>query len=271
MPDNQFAVVLAVFGTPCDQDAAALASMQETLRQRYPDTDVLLAAEAVPGTEGASRTKRAADALIQTLAKLAAAGYTHVAVQSLHVVPGLEFDALRDAAQGFALASGGKIQVCTGHPLIHDKTSANQVANALIRDVPPNRQADDAVVFVGHGTEHPAGAQAYARLQTCLQQRDPFLFAVTLTGPPDANNILAKLQAKGARNVWLAPLLAWSGSHMRQDIFGGKASWQKRLEAGGFICIPLEKPLSAWTGVAAIWLENAAACLNTLKKASPGG
>ena len=269
MPNNQFAVVLATFGTLCDQDAAVLASMQETLRQQYPDADVLLAAEAVSGTEGASRTKRAADALGQTLAKLAANGYTHVAVQSLHVVPGLEFDALRDAAQSFALASGEKMQVCTSHPLIHDEASANQVAKSLIRDLPPERQADDAVVFVGHGSKHPAGAQAYARLQTCLQQRDTSLFAGTLTDR-DADNILTKLQTKGIRNVWLAPLLAWSGSHMRRDIFGGKGSWQKRFEAGGFMCIPLEKPLSAWPGVAAIWLENVATCLNALKKASPG-
>ena len=265
MDDKRYAVVLAAFGTTREQDEELILPIKRTLQQQRPDVDTFVAFTSPFVTADKMEKGQAGKALTQTLAELSACGYTHVAVQSLHVVPGLEFDALCDTTRRYAHTSNTIQHTCTGHPLMHNDASVKRLAQELADDLPPERQPGEAVVFVGHGTKHASGALLYPALQGYLWQHAPSLFVGTLEGNLNTHTVLAMLRTQGLRKVWLVPLLACCGTHARQDIFGEKCSWQNSIEEGGFICIPVEKALLERPGVAAMWAENAMACLKSVE------
>ena len=265
MDDTRYAMVLAAFGTTCVQEEKLILPIQKMLQQQRPDVDIFVAFTSPFVTADKLEKGQTSKSLTQTLMTLPACGYTHVAVQSLHVVPGLEFDAVCDTTRHFAQTANTIQRVCTGYPLIHNDASVKRLARELADDLPPERQPGEAVVFVGHGTKHASGALLYPALQGYLWQHDPSLFVGTLEGNLNTHAILAMLRIQGLRKVWLVPLLACCGAHARQDIFGEKYSWQNSIEEGGLNGIPVEKALLERPGVAAMWVENAMVCLKNLE------
>ncbi|MDQ9752094.1 sirohydrochlorin cobaltochelatase, partial [Acinetobacter baumannii] len=70
---------------------------------------------------------------------------------------------------------------------------------------------DTALVFMGHGTEHPANS-TYTTLQEKLTQAgyDNY-FIGTVEAEPSLEDVLAKVQASGAKKVILQPLMIVAG------------------------------------------------------------
>lgn len=267
MAGKRYAAVLAAFGTTSGREGNFAERMKEELQRRHPETDVFDAYTSRLVAADRRKKGRAANALPQVLAELSGLGYTHVAVQSLHVAPGMEYEMLCDITRRFSGIPKGIERARAGLPLIHDDASADRLAAELAADPPPERQPDEAVVFVGHGAKTLSGTLAYPALQACLWRRDPALFVGTIEGSLDAESTVEALQKRGARKAWLVPLLVYCGTHVRQDIFGAGKSWRTVFEAGGISCVPVEKSLLARPAVAAMWLENALACLEDLKAA----
>lgn len=267
MAETQYAVVLAAFGTMREQEENYVERIKEGLQRRHPDTDVFDAFTSRLAAMDRRKKGRTAIILPQVLAELSTLGYTHVVVQSLHVVPGMEFDMLCDITRRFSGIPKGIQHTRTGLPLIHDDSSADRLAAALAVEFSGERHPGEAVVFVGHGAKTLSGTLAYPALQACLWRRDPALFVGTLEGSLCAETILAMLHERGMRKVWLVPLLACCGTHVHRDIFGAENSWRTVFEAGGIQCVPVEKALLARPAVTAMWLENALACLEDLKSA----
>ena len=265
MDDKRYAVVLAAFGTTREQDENLILPIKKALQQRRPDVDIFVAFTSPFATADKMEKGQAGKALTQTLSELSACKYTHVVVQSLHIVPGLEFAALCDITRHFANTSKNIQHACAGPPLIHNDASVKRLAQELAGDLPPERQPDEAVIFVGHGTKHTSGALLYPALQGYLWQHDPSLFVGTLEGNLNTHTVLSMVRTQGLQKVWLVPLLACCAAHARQDIFGEKYSWQNSIEEGGFICVSVEKALLERPGVAAMWVENAMDCLKTLE------
>lgn len=265
MSEKRYAVVLAAFGTTREQEEDLIGRMKEEMQRRHPGTDVFDAFTS--RLVAADRHKKGwgANALPQVLAELSGLGYTHVAVQSLHVSPGMEFDMLSDITRRFTHMPKGMERSRTGLPLIHDDVSAERLAAALAADLPRERQPDEAVVFIGHGAKTPSGTLAYPALQAYLWRHDPALFVGTVEGSLGGEVILEMLRKRGVRTAWLVPLLAYCGIHVRRDIFGTGRSWRTIFEADGIQCIPVEKSLLARPAIMAMWLENATACLEELK------
>jgi sirohydrochlorin cobaltochelatase len=96
--------------------------------------------------------------------------YTHVGVQSLHVLPGAEYHDLVAKVHGFKRMSSN-FKVLIGYPLCSTTDDLKASAKALIADIPKERKAGEAVVYMGHGTHHPAGV-VYAAMGYILQKQD---------------------------------------------------------------------------------------------------
>lgn len=265
MTTDKTALVLATFGTKHEQEQDFVTGMKEALEKRCPGTDVFIAFTSKIATEHRRKKGQAGNALAQILSELSGLGYANVAVQSLHVSPGLEFDMLKDITERFADMPKGIRKTVTGLPLIHNDESAEKLAAILVATLPQGRKKDEAVVFVGHGSHTPSGTLAYPALQAFLWQHDPNLFVGTVEGMLSAEKILAALHGRGIKKAWLGPLLAFYGTHVREDIFGGETSWRNTFEAGGIACAPMEETLLSRPGVAAMWLDNAASALNELQ------
>lgn len=270
MTTQKTALILAAFGSKHEQEKDFLADIKKTLESRHPGTDVFTAFTSRLVTRERRKKGQAGNTLAQILSELSSSGYVNAAVQSLHVVPGLEFAMLKDVTARFANMPKGLCKTGVGFPLIHDDASACRLAEVLASTLPAGRKKDEAVVFVGHGAHTPSGTLAYPALQAFLWLRDPNLFVGTVEGRLSAEKILGLVAARGIKKVWLNPLLAFYGTHALEDIFGGDESWQGHLARLGIECAPIRETLLDRPGAVAMWTENAIAALTALDAGQNG-
>ncbi len=149
-------------------------------------------------------------------------GYSHVVVQSLHMVPGAEFNDLKD--ESLAMQSGpdnpqGFDRVQLGWPLLADTGDIRNVALAVLRHLPEERAAGEAVLFMGHGTWHSADTR-YEELAQVLRTQNQDVYLGTMDGGRTIRDILPELQDRGYRTAWLLPFLAVAGAHVLRDMVG---------------------------------------------------
>ena len=99
------------------------------------------------------------DTPLQALQKLAEQGYQDVAIQSLHIINGDEYEKIVREVQSLRPLF---LRLTLGAPLLSSHNDYVQLMQALRQQMPP-LAVDETVVFMGHGASHHAFA-AYACL-----------------------------------------------------------------------------------------------------------
>lgn len=266
------AIVLAVFGTTYAENADPWAELKRIIAGKYPGVPVYVGYTS----NHVARTLKAKGqdvlTLAEALAKASADGNVEVAVQSLHVVPGEEFEMVRRVTESFTGMPKGIARSAIGAPLIGDAADAARLAEILYANLPAERTADEAVIFVGHGSAG-AGGLAYPALQSELWRLDKNLRVGVIEFGPDAQSTARALLGDGIKAAWLCPLLTVTGDHAQNDLFGDEdGSWKYALEKAGITCKPVNTGLARQPGVAAMFAEHLATAFESLDKIenSPG-
>ena len=193
---------------------------------------------------------------VEALAEMMGEKFTHVAVQALHVIPGAEFHGLVQNVRRFEGMSKGIEQVSVGYPLLATSEDLQRVAEAMIKIIPPERKKKDAVVFMGHGTHHPADVY-YAALNYHVQKLDPNIFVGTVEGWPEIDDVVADLQKRRINKAYLLPLMSVAGDHARNDMVGPEEnSWKSILEKQGIDSEPVLKGLAEYEEFVDMWLDH---------------
>ena len=175
-----------------------------------------------------------------------------VYVLPTHLLPGYEYDDLLKAAEQMRPQFQ---QLRMAPPLLGDTWGVRALAQILCGRFP--RQESQAVVLLGHGTEHP-GNLVYPALQGVLDWlgREDILIG-TVEGWPGLEELLPVLERQGAERVILAPLLLTAGTHAREDIAGpGPESWKSRLEAAGLTVHPVLEGLGRLPQVQGLYVRR---------------
>jgi sirohydrochlorin cobaltochelatase len=262
-------ILLAAFGSASRVGENALALFDRQTRLAFPGIPVRWAFTSPHMRSRLAEARKKTDSVHKALMRMAFERYTHVAVQSLHLIPGKEYEALQAETRSVAEA-GGPLRVALGKPLLDTPHDVAEAAKALLAHLPDERTADEAVVCVGHGTWH-AGAASYQSLSDSLRRVDPRIFIGTLAGEHSIETLLPELKTSGTRTVWLLPLLSVIGKHAEQDMAGrGGRSWRGRLEAEGFACNVVLRGTAEYAGFADIWLEHLGRALASLGDAGSG-
>ena len=259
-------LILFTFGTTYDQDTDPLALVRKEISARHPDVTIHVAYSSAHVLKTLRAKGLPARNLAQVLADLMADGRTQIAVQSMHVVPGLEYDVAKDIVSRFQGMPKSAAKVTLGSPLLASHEDAKAAAAILAKSLPAERGKDDAVVFVGHGAISETGTLAYPALQCFLTQNDPKLFVGTIEGPFSLQLALEELKGAKAKKVWLVPLLTVVGDHAVNDIFGDEAdSWKQTLTKAGILVVPVRQGIGAIPELAALWADHADAALKELE------
>ncbi len=252
-------ILLVTFGSASRQGEASFRRFDTLVRERYPGISVRWAFTSMLMRERLATARKKSDSTAKALLRMAFENFTHVAVQPLHLIAGFEYgDILSTVCQ--MRASGYFEVLALGRPLLTEHPEdVRTVADALLEGLPQERCPEDAVLFMGHGSQHPA-EERYAALSGFLQERDPRVFVGTLNGSVRLEDILPRLT--GVSNVWLLPLLAVVGRHTLEDMAGCSAiSWYSRLCAAGFSCIPVLKGMTEYEGLLAAWADRLSAAI----------
>ena len=131
-----------------------------------------------------------------------------------------------------------------------------RVTDAMIKNIPPERKSQDAVVLMGHGTPHPSNA-FYTAMMYHFQQKDPHIFVGTVEGAPGIDEIKEMLLAKGIKKAYLMPFMSVAGDHARNDMAGPEEdSWKSILTKAGIESVPVLKGTAEYDAIVDIWVDH---------------
>lgn len=249
-------ILLAAFGTTVPEAKPALDNIDKLVRAAFPGVEIRWAYTAAKIRKILKEQGQETLSVSQALADMAADGFTHVAVQSLHTIPGEEFHGLLKESHAFSGLPKGIKKVLVGFPLLSTTEDLEAATDALFASFPKERKKDEAILLMGHGTHHP-GNVYYAGLQYHVWKKDPNVFVGTVEGAPVLDDILPVLKERGIKKVYLQPFMAVAGDHATNDMAGGEPdSWKSILEKEGFTCVSVLKGTGEIDSIVAIWVDH---------------
>lgn len=259
-------ILLVAFGTSVPEARADLDNVDARVKAAFPGLPVRWAyssaiiREKLRAEEGMDMNSPA-----MALARMMEDGFTHVAVQSLHTIPGQEYHDIVRTAHAFAGMPKGLKRVLVGYPLLGGHEDFAATAKALLSNPPEARKPGEAVVYMGHGTRH-SGNMAYPALQYELWRHDENVFVGTVEGAPLLEDVMSELEKRGLKKVWLVPFMAVAGDHAMNDMAGDEDdSWKSILTKAGYDCEVVMRGAAGYDAVVDVWIEHLRGALGRFK------
>jgi len=250
------AIVLAAFGSRHENAMDSLEHITKKVQEAYPDVPVRVAYTSKTIRGHMKKAGEEVDSVPMALDRLLAEGVTHVAIQSLHLIPGTEFHELLGLANEQTLKDGGFNRVEVGFPLVAGEAGVEKVADTILSIALEGRGENDAVLFMGHGTKHD-GNIYYETLHQAFQKRDKTVHMGAMEAEPGIDSIIRRFQEDGVKKAYLLPFLFGAGWHAARDMVGdGETSWKTRLEQAGIACEAVLKGAGEYDRLVDIWLKH---------------
>lgn len=238
-PDKK-AILVVSFGTSYNETRkACIESVENKIAASFPDYEIRRAFTSEKIIKKLKeRDNLVIDSPAQALQKLKEEGFSQVVVQSLHVIPGAEYDEVRAVVAEYA---NDFDKIMLGRPLLYSKGDEEKnipddytAAVEAFKQQLPELTDDMAVVVMGHGSYHPANA-SYSCLQGVLLDMGQKVYVGTVKGYPTLDNVKKHLEANQIKKVTLMPYMLVAGDHAQNDLAGDEEdSWKSQLEKEGY-------------------------------------
>lgn len=169
-------------------------------------------------------------------------GFEEIITMSLHILDGIEYSKLDDKF--------GKIS----KPLLADDEDFEKIVeNKEFNDL----EGNDAIVFMGHGTESEAD-YAYQKLQEeYLKAGKNNIFIATVEGKVTIKDVIEKMKGKGFRNILLKPLMIVAGDHAKNDMSSdNEDSWKTMLKNEGYEVTSVLKGMGEYEFIRKMFMDK---------------
>ena len=204
----------------------------------------------------------------KALEQLKAEGYTRIALATLDVIPGMEYD-YKTAI--YRIYRDQFKKMTFGTPLLYWQGQEEQpddtkdFAEAFATQLPKIGK-QDAVLVMAHGTPHPANAY-YSVVQERFNALDKGkIFIYSVEGWPSLEDVIPKLKAEKVKNVTLMPMMMVAGDHANNDMAGDEDDSHKSiLEKEGFKVTPYIHGLGENAAVQKMFVAHALESWDALK------
>ena len=169
-------------------------------------------------------------------------GFEKIITMSLHILDGIEYSKLDDKF--------GKI---SKQLLADDEDFEKIVENKEFNDL----EGNDAIVFMGHGTESEAD-YAYQKLQEeYLKAGKNNIFIATVEGKVTIKDVIEKMKGKGFRNILLKPLMIVAGDHAKNDMSSDdEDSWKTILKNEGYEVTSVLKGMGEYKFIREMFMDK---------------
>lgn len=251
------AILAVSYGTTYpDALRTSVEAVENTFRESFPEYTVYRAFTGKRTIEMLEKKQMHVDSVEQALEKLAADGYEEVIVQPTHIIGGSEYEAVCSTAKAYENRFS---IVKIGTPLLQTTEDIETLCRFLAEKY---LHLADAVVLMGHGSDHDANKLYTEFGDACRSMRYKNLFIATLEAEPSIDDILPQLKSGGYKNIIITPLLFVAGGHACRDMAGdGENSWKSRLEAEGFTVNAVVKGLGEYSEVRALYVKHLSAAM----------
>ena len=236
---NKDAIVVMSFGTTfTDTRAKTIGATVKEIQEQHPGVKVVTAftshiiIDRIKAKEGITYPTPE-----EALDQLKAEGYTRVALATLDVIPGIEYN-YKTAVYNQYKHNIKKMTF--GTPLMYwmgQEGQTDDIAKTVqaVATQFPKVGPKDAVLIMAHGTPDPSNAY-YAVIQDRLESaglKNTYIY--TVEGWPSLEDIIPQLKAKGINHVTLMPFMMVAGDHANNDMSGDEPDSHKSiLMADGF-------------------------------------
>ena len=169
-------------------------------------------------------------------------GFEEIITMSLHILDGIEYSKLDDKF--------GKIS----KPLLLDDEDFKRIAeNKEFNDL----EGNDAIVFMGHGTESEADC-AYQKLQDeYLKAGKNNIFIATVEGKVTIEDIIEKMKEKDFKRILLKPLMIVAGDHAKNDMSSDdEDSWKTILKNEGYEVTAVLKGMGEYKFIREMFMDK---------------
>ena len=236
---NKDAMVVMSFGTTYkDTRVKTIDATVDAIKAAHPNTKVITAftshiiRDRIQQKEGITYPTPE-----EALAELKKDGYTRVALASLDVIPGMEYN--YDAAV-YNLYKNDFKKMTLGTSLMYwlgQEHQTDQVIEPLkaVQSQFPKLGKEDGLLIMAHGTPDPSNAY-YSVIQDrihTLGMKNVFIY--TVEGTPNLEQVIPQLKLHGIKHVTLMPFMMVAGDHANNDMAGNEPDSHKSiLEKEGF-------------------------------------
>ncbi len=250
------AILLVSFGTSDPEARKVFDRIDEQTRKAFSGVEIRWAFTSKMIRAKLAKEGMMLDSPETAMARLMNDGFTHVAVLSLHTIPGEEFHELNQNAQLFGQMAGGFEKILVARPLLSSAKDMETVAGTLMKNI-PGRKPEDAVLFMGHGTGHHPADAIYLAMNQVFQEIDPRTFVGTVEGKLTIETLLPKLKQLKAKKVYLVPMMSVAGDHAKNDMAGDEPeSWKSVLTRNGYQCESILKGTADYPEIVEVWLDH---------------
>ena len=169
-------------------------------------------------------------------------GFEEIITMSLHILDGIEYSKLDDKY--------GKISKPL---LLYDEDFKRIVENKEFNDL----EGNDAIVFMGHGTESAADC-TYQKLQNeYLKAGKNNIFIATVEGKVTIEDIIEKMKEKDFKRILLKPLMIVAGDHAKNDMSSDdEDSWKTILKNEGYEVTAVLKGMGEYKFIREMFMDK---------------
>ncbi len=250
------AILIVAFGTSDPTAQKVFDKINDQTRNAFSGMEIRWAFTSKMIRAKLAREGNLLDSPEMAMARLMNDGFTHVALLSLHTIPGEEFHELNQNARLFGQMAGGFEKIEVARPLLSSTRDMERVAEVLMNKI-PGRKPSDAVLFMGHGTENHPADTIYLAMNQVFQEIDPHAFVGTVEGKLKIETLLPKLKQLNIKKIYLVPLMSVAGDHAKKDLAGDEPdSWKSILTQNGYQCEPILKGTADYPEIVEVWLDH---------------
>ncbi len=223
--NDKLAIVMVHFGSTNSNAKATYDAINNRVENEFKNADLFEAYSSRIVIRLLAKQGIKKQTPLEIFNELAERGYTHLVIQSTHIIDGVEMESLREDVRD---VKDKFKEIRVGNPLLYNANDFKKVSRAMVSGVKSN---SDAVVLVGHGTYTPI-TSTYAMMDYILKyEGHNNWYVTTIEGYPTIDETL-NLLAKGKyKSVTLAPFMYIAGVHAQEDISG---DWKEILEENGY-------------------------------------
>lgn len=246
---HDHALLLVTFGSTYPGPHRTFARIRAFFAEAFPERDIYMAfTSGMCMRRWFDKTGEQYYPADQWLEAIGRAGYSRVSIQSLHIIPGMEYSFITDRYLPTFTEHYPSVEVAVGEPLLYSSEDIRRVGNVIHEAFAEALGRGEALVMMGHGNstdKYPQANGKYDELNAYLQTLDRKMVIGTVDyeamlyehveqhlmrhcPPPTVLNFL--------------PLMSVAGDHALNDMVGEweegapleEQSWRTRLLERGF-------------------------------------
>jgi sirohydrochlorin cobaltochelatase len=257
-------ILLVAFGTSYSNARKAYQNIEEEVKKAFPEVPLRWAYTSKIIRKKLAKQGEHMDSPPEALARMGEEGFSHVAVQSLHIIPGEEYENLKNTVMAFNKMPKGIDVALLGKPLLFMHEDNRKLAGVIHNEFSSETGKNSALVMMGHGTHHQSNIY-YAGFQMYLNELTGSIYLGTVEGYPELSMLITQLKERKIEKVSLLPFMSVAGDHAQNDMAGSeKESWKSVLEDEGFQVKIILRGLAEYDDVVKIWISHLKEAWNRL-------